>query len=162
MAVNAFLKFSNSAEGESRQKGFEKWIELQGWDWEIEAESSWTKGGGASVGKPNPGKFNGEVYFNKSSPVVMKFICTGQAFTEVNLAMCKTTGGPVPEKFFEMIMKSAYITKVTQNGSEDGNVVQKIEMVFKEVKIDYKMQGNDGKLVAPVSFNWNIPEGSAS
>ena len=60
MAVNAFLKFSNSAEGESRQKGFEKWIELQGWDWEIEAESSWTKGGGASVGVFQLGG-NGEV-----------------------------------------------------------------------------------------------------
>ena len=39
----------DKADGESVQKGHEKWIELQGWDWEVEAESSWTKGGGASA-----------------------------------------------------------------------------------------------------------------
>ncbi len=44
MAVNAFLTFFDKADGESIQKGHEKWVELQGWDWEVEAESSWTKG----------------------------------------------------------------------------------------------------------------------
>ncbi len=67
MAVNAFVTFFDKADGESIQKGKEKWIEIQGWDWEIEAESSWTKGGGASVGKPNPGKLNFEHYFDTSS-----------------------------------------------------------------------------------------------
>ena len=51
MAVNAFLTFFDKADGESIQKGKEKWIEIQNWDWEIEAETSWTKGGGASVVK---------------------------------------------------------------------------------------------------------------
>ena len=55
MAANAFISFFDKAEGESIQKGKEKWVEIQGWDWEVEAETSWTKGGGASVGKPNPG-----------------------------------------------------------------------------------------------------------
>ena len=50
--------FYDKADGESIQKGKEKWIEIQGWDWEVEAESSWTKGGGASVGTPNPGKLS--------------------------------------------------------------------------------------------------------
>ena len=64
MAVNAFVTFFDKADGESIQKGKEKWIEIQGWDWEVEAETSWTKGGGASVGKPNPGKMNFEHYFD--------------------------------------------------------------------------------------------------
>ena len=46
MAVNAFISFFDKAEGESTQKGMEKWVEIQGWDWDVEAESSWTKGGG--------------------------------------------------------------------------------------------------------------------
>ena len=45
MAVNAFVSFFDKADGESIQKGKEKWIEIQGWDWEIEAETSWTKAG---------------------------------------------------------------------------------------------------------------------
>lgn len=161
MAVNAFIKFEG-AEGESRQEGFKNEIEVQGWDWEVEAESSWTKGGGASVGKANPGKANFEFYFCKASPKIMVFICTGQAFKSVKLSMCKTTGGAIPERYFTMDMEMAYITKVSQNGSEDGNVVQKVEMVFKKVTIDYKKQGDDNKLEAGVKFVWDIPAGKAT
>ena len=31
MAVNAFVSFFDKADGESIQKGKEKWIEIQGW-----------------------------------------------------------------------------------------------------------------------------------
>src|SRR5512144_627776 len=112
MAVNAFITFFDKADGESLQKGKEKWIELQGWDWEVEAESSWTKGGGASVGKPNPGKMNWEHYFDTSSCMVLKYICTGQAFEQVELHMLKGTGGNThgmnQEAYFKMLMKGAF------------------------------------------------------
>ena len=85
MAVNAFINFFNECRGRVDPKGQgEGWIEIQGWDWEIEAESSWTKGGGASVGKPNPGKMNFEHYFDKSSPVIMGYICPGKSFEDAS------------------------------------------------------------------------------
>ena len=161
MAVNAFIKFEG-ADGESAQDKMEKWIEIQGWDWEIEAETSWTKGGGASVGKPNPGKMNFEHYFDSASPTIMKFICTGKAFPNVQLKMMKTTGDATPQTYFQMDMEGVFITKVGQNGTEEGNVAQKVEMVFKTVKIEYKQQDNkNGKLMAGKLFKWDIPAGKA-
>ena len=163
MAVNAFVTFYDKADGESIQKGKEKWIEIQGWDWEVEAESSWTKGGGASVGKPNPGKLNFEHYFDTSSTVILGYICTGKAFPKLQLEMMKTTGKGSPETYFTMTMEGAFITKVSNSGTEEGNVVQKVELVFKTVKIEYKPQDNKtGSLGAAKVYNWNIPEGTAS
>lgn len=162
MAVNAFIKFSNDTKGESKQKGFEGQIELQGWDWEVEAESSWIKGGGASVGKAVPGKLNIEHYFDKSSPAILIYICTGKSFDSVELTMCKTTGSPIPEKYFIMKMDGIYITKVSNSGTEEGNVAQKIELVFKKVSIEYKPQKDDGKLDTGMKFQWDIPSMSAS
>ena len=163
MAVNAFITFFANADGESLQKGKEKWIEIQGWDWEIEAESSWTKGGGASVGKANPGKMNFEHYFDTSSTVIMGFICTGKAFPKMQLEMMKTTGKGSPETYFTMKMEGSYITKVTNTGSEEGNVVQKVEFVFKTVTIEYKPQDNKtGSLMAAKIFNWDIMANTAS
>jgi type VI secretion system secreted protein Hcp len=163
MAVNAFLSFFDKADGESIQKSKEKWIEIQGWDWEVEAETSWTKGGGASVGKPNPGKMNFEHYFDTSSTVIMGYICTGRAFPKVELQMMKTTGSATPETYFTMLMEGAFITKVSNTGTEEGNVTQKVEMVFKTVKIEYKPQDNKtGKLSAAKTYNWDIPAGTAS
>ena len=62
-----------------------------------------------------------------------------------------------------MTMEGAFITKVTNSGTEDGTVVQKVEMVFKTVKIEYKPQNNkDGTLGAVKTYNWDIPAGTAS
>jgi type VI protein secretion system component Hcp len=62
-----------------------------------------------------------------------------------------------------MTMEGVFITKVQNAGTEDGNVVQKVEMVFKSVKIEYKPQdGKTGKLGAAKTYNWDIPTGTAS
>ena len=91
MAVNAFLTFFGEADGESIQKGKQKWVEILGWDWEVEAESNWTSGGGASVAKPMPGTLSWEHYYDTSSPEIMGYMCTGQSFPKVELQMRRPT-----------------------------------------------------------------------
>jgi len=77
--------------------------------------------------------------------------------------MMKTTGKGSPETYFTMTMEGAFITKVSNSGTEEGNVVQKVELVFKTVKIEYKPQDNKtGALLATKTYNWDIPAGTAS
>jgi len=163
MAVNAFLTFFDKADGESIQRGKEKWVELLGWDWEIEAEVREGKGGGAKVGKPRPGKLNWEHYFDTSSAIVMGTLCNGKAFPQVELQMTRTTGKAVPETYFTMRMESAYITKVSNSATEEGNVTQRCEMVFDVVTIEYRpLDNKSGALGTATTFNWDIPAGTAS
>ncbi|MEP6739164.1 MAG: type VI secretion system tube protein Hcp [Caldimonas sp.] len=162
-ALNAFMLLGDAG-GESKQ--MPGWIELQAWDWEVEAETSWTKGGGAAVGKPSPGKMNWEHPFDRSSNIVLANICTGKSFPEVKLEMYKSTGKSQREKFFWITMTEAFITKVTQSATDEGNVTQKVEMVFKTIVIEYKPQGKGfsgsaGGLGAGVKFDWDIPAGVA-
>jgi type VI secretion system secreted protein Hcp len=169
MALQALLKISN-VKGESNVTGFsgdDGWIEIQGWDWEVECETSWTKGSGASVGKPNPGKMNWEHYFDSSATTVMFNMCGGQAFETMDLIMLKSTGasaGKTGQKiFFHMHMEGVFITKVTHNATDEGNVLQKVEMVFKTVDIGYKKQFSTGKQAGKLDtyqgFYWEIPTG---
>ncbi len=163
-ALNAFMKIGK-ANGESKQKPFEDWIELQSWDWEVEAETSWTKGGGASVGKPSPGKMNWEHSWDRSASVILGFICTGSAFEKVYLTMCKSTGKGARDPFFQVEMRECFITKVTQSATDEGNVLQKVEMVFKAISIKYYQQGinsaNPGGLTAVNEFSWDVPAGKS-
>ncbi|MEP6739165.1 MAG: type VI secretion system tube protein Hcp [Caldimonas sp.] len=164
-ALNAFMKVGK-ARGESMQEPFVDWIELQAWDWEVEAETSWTKGGGASVGKPSPGKMNWEHTWDRSSAVILGFICTGTAFEKIYLTMCKSTGDDARSPFFEVEMREAFITKATQTANDEGNVTQKVEMVFKSLSIRYYQQGsppgaNPGSLTVVNEFSWDIPAGKA-
>ena len=165
-ALNAFMQIGG-AEGESKQAPYDKppWIELQSWEWEVEAETSWTKGGGASVGKPSPGKMNWEHTWDRSSSVILGYICTGTAFEKVYLTMCKATGKEGRDPFFQVEMRECFITKVTQSATEEGNVTQKVEMVFKAISIQYYQQGmkkdNPGGLTPVNEFSWDIPAGKA-
>ena len=163
-ALNAFMKIGK-ANGESKQEPFKDWIELQSWDWEVEAETSWTKGGGASVGKPSPGKMNWEHSWDRSSSVILGYICTGTAFEKIYLTMCKSTGTKNRQPFFRIEMREAFITKATQSATEEGNVTQKVEMVFKAISIEYWQQGIDktkpGGLQAVNEFSWDVPAGKA-
>jgi type VI secretion system secreted protein Hcp len=166
MALNAVLLIKG-AKGECKQEGrykSEGWIELQGWDWEVEAETSWTKGGGASVGKPNPGKMNWEHYFDTSSTTLLKFIFSGQAFETIELHMLKGTGRTSGQQvFFKMVMNGAFITKVNQSATDEGNVVQKVEMVFKDVEFIYQPQIDSGPQAGTLGgvhrVKWDIPGG---
>jgi type VI secretion system Hcp family effector len=95
--------------------------------------------------------------------VILGYICSGKAFPKVELQMMKTTGKGSPETYFTMTMEGAFITKVSNSGTEEGNVVQKVQMVFKSVKMEYKPQNKkDGTLGAVKTYNWDIPAGTAS
>jgi len=162
MAVNAFLTFFDKADGESTQKGKEKWVELSGWDWEVEAEAKVGKVG-ARVGKPKPGRLSFEHYYDTSSAVVMGSLCTGRAFPKVELQMTETTGAGSAETYFSMLVQGAYITKVSNSGTEEGNVLQRCELVFDQVTIAYQPQDPaTGRLGSPTTFTWDIPAGTAS
>ena len=86
MAVNAYVTFFDKADGESIQKGKERWVELQAWDWEVEAETSWVKGGGASVGKPSPGKLRiSSTLLTRLRSVMLGLHLREKAFPKVQL-----------------------------------------------------------------------------
>jgi type VI secretion system secreted protein Hcp len=163
MPGNTFIKFSDIAKGESFQAGHngtEGWIEIGDWSWDIEAESSVLKGGGAAVGKPTPGTLSWSHFFDVSSPVILKKIVSGTHFPEVLIEMLKQVGDASgkPATYFQVKMKEVFVTKVSTKGGEDGSVNQDVEMVFKEVAVSYKAQDNKGKLEGAIPFKWNIPK----
>lgn len=162
MPGNAFIKFSDVSEGESQQEthpGKNGWIEIGDWSWDIEAETSFLKGAGASVGKPTPGTLSFSHYFDTASPTIMNRIVQGTHFAEVYIVMLKQTGAKSGdgEVYFAMSMKTVFITKVSTKGGEDGAVNQDVDMVFKEIAIGYKPQtGKDGTLGKQRNFGWDI------
>lgn len=160
MPGNSFIKFTGVPTGESLQenfKGSDGWIEIGDWNWDIEAESSFLKGGGAAVGKATPGVFGFSHFFDKSSPQIMRNIVKGVHFDKVEVVMCKQTGKhDLPQEYFRIEMKQAFSTKVSTKGGEDGAVNQDVEMVCKDIYVKYKAQANDGTLSDAGEFQWDI------
>lgn len=164
MPGNSFLKFEKDGkvvEGESLQKGYEGskgWIEIGDWNWDVEAETSFMKGGGSAVGKPTPGTLGFSHYYDKSSKGVFMNIIKGTHFSSVELHMCKQTGKDTPQVYFKLKASDAFTTKVSTKGGEDGSVSQDIELVFKKIEVEYFEQNNKGELKTTNAWTWNIAE----
>ncbi len=162
MPGNAFIKFDTIKTGESTHSsnnGEKGWIEISDWSWDIEADTSFLKGAGASVGKPQPGSLSFSHYYDRASPVIMQKIVQGKHFAKVYIVMLKQTGAEdgQGEPYFAMAMDEAFITKVSSKGAEDGSVTQDIEMVFKVIAVGYKPQKlTGGGLDGDVPFGWDI------
>lgn len=161
MPGNAFIQFPGIT-GESYQQGHTGdagWIEIADWGWDVEAETSFLKGGGSAVGKPQPGVLSFTHYYDLSSPVIMTHIVAGKTFPKITIEILKQIGDDEkgqPAVFFQVVLTNAYITKVATKGSEDGAVNQDVEMVFKEIAIGYKPQNNDGTLAPAMAFGWSV------
>jgi type VI secretion system secreted protein Hcp len=166
MPGNAFIRFQTQSDtfapGESLQEGHagrDGWVEIGDWSWDVEADTSFTKGTGAAVGKPVPGTLSISHYYDKSSPVIMQNILMGTHFKAVRIDMLKQTGDAKgkPAVYFQLNANDVFITKVSSKGGEDGTVSQDIEMVFKGISMGYKRQDNTGKLDGTsVDFHWNV------
>ena len=169
MAANSFIRFLKNKKpvtlGESMQKGHmytDGWLEIGDWSWEITADTNFLKGTGASVGKAVPGAMSFSHSFDRSSPLILDHITMGTHFDVAQIDMLKQTGESQPQVYFQVMMGSVFITKVSSKGGEDGAIAQDVEMVFKEIQIGYKKQssniksGKAGKLDPAVPFKWNI------
>ena len=161
MPGNSFIKFDTIATGESKHatnSGKKGWIEISDWSWDIEADTSYLKGGGAAVGKPQPGTLSFSHYYDRASPTIMAKIVMGKHFPKVWIVMLKQTGAPdgQGEPYFGLTMQECFITKVSSKGAEDGSVTQDVEMVFKVVSVGYRQQKEDGSLEPQINFGWDI------
>ena len=80
------------ASGDSTAKGHENWIRVSSVDWNVEALSSWTAGGGASVGKPMPGEIQLVLPTGPWSAHFLKMITSGKAEPKVILDAIASDG----------------------------------------------------------------------
>lgn len=160
MPGQTVIWFDGIKPGESQLKsheGSKGWLEIQEFSWDIESETSFLKGAGASVGKAQPGSLSFSHHFDLASPVIMTKIVQGTFFKEVYLLSLKQTGNAEGEVFFGIHMKDVFITKVSTKGSEDGSVSQDVECVFKTCALGYKPQSETGgKLGTQAHFTWDI------
>jgi len=158
---NYFLKL-DGIPGESIDKAHKEWVEIQSWSFGVTAESSWTKGGGASVGKPNPGPFAMTANLSKVSPTLYSYITQGNAIPSVTLAVAKTTGNGTTTDFYTIKLEGVFLTGAKTGGSssDGGQPTESFTMVFKTATWSYATIDAKGVVGKPTAFMWDVPAGT--
>jgi type VI secretion system secreted protein Hcp len=155
VADEMFLKFPGSdILGDSTDPQHRNEIALLSFNLEVDAESSWTHGGGANVGKPNPGKMNWENYFDTSSPVILGYILTGRSAPSATLTVrTDAQGNKAGFEYEKKTFTDVLFTGVGQSLSGAGRVVSKVSFVYKTLKVQTFAPGNPTALSC---VSWDV------
>ncbi len=160
MAGSDFLLKINTIDGESNQKGHEKWLELQSWSWgESNAGSSGLGGGGGS-GKVSMQDFHFVIEQGISAPKLFLACATGQHIDAAELHLRKAGGEQhvyVIWKFTDILI-SSYQTGASSGGSP--LPTDQVSFNFTKIEMEYKPQKKDGTLDAGIKAGYNIKTGT--
>jgi type VI secretion system secreted protein Hcp len=149
---------SPAVPGDSTAKGHENWIRVSSFDWNVVAASSWTSTGGASVGKPNPGKMVLTLPTGVWSPLFLRLITQGKALPKVVVDATATDGRPL----YRMTIEGFFVTGYRLASETTTPIPQDhLEGVFKTVKLEYYATAADGRLIT-TTVDWNISTGVSS
>lgn len=158
-ADQAFMRMTGGkpdVSGESRVQGYENWIELDAVAWAVTAQSSWTKGGGASVGKPQPGHLLWTQPFDASVPAMYPYLLAGLDVPTVTVELVKD-GAAGPATFAQLVMTGALFTELSfADATAHGAIV------FKTLTQSVWPLEPDGTRGTRVSVTWDILAGSST
>ena len=124
------------------------------YSWTVTADSSFTKGGGASVGKPNPSAIRFAKLIDPSSIPTLQKIATGTSYPSAVFTVTFGKGNGASTMVYEM--ETLFVTNVTQ-GAADGLVTEDVSFVFKVVKWTFTSPSGN-----VTTGTWDVPSGDVS
>ena len=155
--ADIFMHIARAA-GDATAKGHENWIRVSSLDWEVEAATSWTQGGGASVGKPKPGEIQFVLPTGPWSAHFMKMIAGGKAEPKVILDAIASDGRPL----YRLTLEGLFVTQYRLATLPATPLPQDhVNGVFKIARFEYYSIGADGRvLTTPVV--WDVVAGTVT
>lgn len=156
-----FIKFEG-VDGESQQKGFEKWIEISNFSLSSSTPGSTSLGGGSGVGKPVMHGASFGTTAGRHTPLLNKRYFEGKHFATVEVKYAKQTGADAAETYYHLTMKNVFITSMGNSKGEGSLGFENITLTGEEYKQEYFAQGSDGKITSVGSTTYNEKTGVSS
>lgn len=145
MPFDAFLKIAG-VDGESTDKGHEKWIEILSYSTGVsQAVGGSSSGGGGRNGQRcDVSDFSIVKRLDKTSPTLMLLCAQGDHIEEVQIVLCQATGDKQP--YMTYTLSDVIISGVRPGGaSQGGDSVPLEEVSFNPGKLEMKYTELDHK-----------------
>jgi type VI secretion system Hcp family effector len=154
MAMDAYLKIEGIP-GEAKQKGFDGWIQLEGWSWGSSTSGQAERGGGLIGGKVQMQDFNFTKSTDKSTPKLFESCCKGQVHPEIKLLVVRM---PENQVVIDVKMEHCIVSSYqTGGGSGDGGVpIENGSLNFSKVFLQMSAFKEDGTKEGMVQAGWDM------
>ena len=141
--ADMFIRF-DGVDGESQQKGLEKWIELASFSMSSATSGSTKVGGGSGVGKPSIHGVSFSTVAGKHTPGIAKKYFEGKHFPVVEVKFIKQTGAASAETYYHLRMENVFVTSM-QNGKGEGSLgSESMSLTAETYEQEYWIQNADG------------------
>ena len=166
IADDIFLKFvgiggaASDIVGDSTDAQHPNEIVVLSYSLDVTADSSYTNGGGASIGKPIAGDMQFTAAMNRSIPTIFGYITNGKAAPSARLTVRTDTGTKRPgDEYAKYTFTDILFTNVEQRLNGVGRAVSAVSFAYKTVTIQEFAPGNP---VAVSCNTWDVSLGSSS
>lgn len=148
MALDAHLDLQKGdIEGESKNAGFEKQVQLISWSWGASNSGSSVSGGGLGGGKSSFQDFHFTMQMSKASPKILLFCATGQVLKEAKLTLRKAGDKAAQQVFLTILFKELMISSYQTGGTDDSGLpMEQISLNYASYDMEYFEQDDKGKV----------------
>lgn len=153
-AADTFMLVSG-VPGDSVEASHKGWIRVSDLDWPVKAQTSWTQGGGASVGKPIPDKLQLTLPTGTWSSEFLRFIAKGQAFPTITIDHVGSDG----RLLYRMKVDNVFVTQYAIAAPANALPQDYVEAVFQLIRMDFYTYFADGRK-ATTAVEWNVSLGT--
>lgn len=159
MAVDIFLKLSNSIKGESQDATYRDDIDVLAWNWGMDQSGTTHMGAGGGGGKVNVADIVLTKYVDLSSNDLIRK-CTDGSHIDEGMLVVRKSGGDKPVEYFILKMENIMITSYQTGGSKDGldRIQETLNLNFRKFEIKYTLQEETGATGASSLHGWDIAE----
>ena len=159
MAVDIFLKLSNSIKGESQDNTHRDEIDVLAWNWGLTQSGTTHIGSGGGGGKVNVQDITLTKYVDLATNDLIKRATSGEHIENGELIVRKS-GGNSPIEYFRIKMENIMITSYTTGGAKDGldRIQETLTLNFRKFEVLYTLQEDSGAAGAETMSGWDIAE----
>jgi len=157
MAWDAYLEIEG-LKGESLKKGHEGQIEVIGFSFGAQNQSSVGIGGGGGAGVVSLSSMSIMKKTDAGSAELFQYICTGEHFPKAKLTMYKSGGAAGPLPYLTMDFEELYPDSIQWSGSQGGDDVpsESVTFAFGKVTFTYSEQNEDGTKGGDHVGSWDV------
>ncbi len=157
MAFDAYLKLEG-VDGESKNELAEGQIEVIGFSFGGQNQSSVGVGGGGGAGTVSLSSLNIMKKTEAGSAVLFQHLCTGQHFDTGTLTLYKSGGDAGALPYLTLNFKTMFCDSIQWSGSQGGDDVpsESVSFAFNAVEFKYKIQDEKGNATGEKVGAWDI------
>jgi type VI secretion system secreted protein Hcp len=150
-----FLLEIDGIKGESADSKHKETIEIESFSWGASNPMTFAQGGGGGGGKVSFQDLHFVSLVNKSSPMLLKAVATGQHIKKAILYVRKSGGKQ--EDYYTVKLEDVACSSYQSGGSIGGHTpTDQFSLNFAKITFEYKPQDSKGVLGGAVPFSYDL------